>query len=153
MKLRVSAFNKNKTKTRWSGYWLQQMGQNRMNVFRVQSKENTSNFHFGFYNALSTGKPCESRSSRMILFPLNMRPHTIANEFLYCFIIITIIKIFVTSWCVSEQELTTSWAKYSMFTQNQCLQNKWIKPWTVRLTKLYKICYLFYFFFRKRLLI
>lgn len=51
MKLRVSAFH---NKTRWSRYWLQQMGQNPMNVPTAQQKENTSNFLSLLYIVVSS---------------------------------------------------------------------------------------------------
>lgn len=54
MKLRVSAFHK---KTRWSRYWLQQMGHNPMNVPTVQHKENTSNFLCLFYIVVPGARP------------------------------------------------------------------------------------------------
>lgn len=44
-----------------------------MNVFRVQSKENTSNLHTGFNTVLAAVEPCESQSSITLLFPQNVR--------------------------------------------------------------------------------
>ena len=86
MKLRVSAFHK---KTRWSCYWLQQMGQNPMNVPTVQRKENTSNFLPLFYIVVpGTISHGHSITSQHLYFPKTCSHinSEAANDFCCCLI-------------------------------------------------------------------